>query len=100
MEDIHRSESPDRRPQRTDSELIYSYQNDFWKRAVGTPSGALSGTPQGPDGRSKDLWTEITKDLVTKEAIEAAGYAYKETESFYYVLKYLSYVRVFSVLWM
>lgn len=84
-------ESPNRRPQRTDSALIYSYENDF-KRAEETPSGALRSTPQGPDDRSKDLWTEITKDLVTKEAIEAAGYDYQETESFYYVLQYLSYV--------
>ncbi|RHZ61338.1 uncharacterized protein CDV56_107830 [Aspergillus thermomutatus] len=37
------------------------------------------------------LWTEITKDLVVKEAIERAGYEYEETESFYYIFSYLRY---------
>jgi hypothetical protein len=37
------------------------------------------------------LWTEITKDLVVKEAIERAGYEYEETDSFYYIFSYLGY---------
>ncbi|KAF4182932.1 hypothetical protein CNMCM8927_009036 [Aspergillus lentulus] len=37
------------------------------------------------------LWTEITKDLVVREAIERAGYEYEETESFYYIFSYLGY---------
>ncbi|RLL98133.1 hypothetical protein CFD26_106742 [Aspergillus turcosus] len=37
------------------------------------------------------LWTEITKDLVVKEAIERAGYEYEETDSFYYIFSYLRY---------
>ncbi|EGE81583.2 hypothetical protein BDDG_04526 [Blastomyces dermatitidis ATCC 18188] len=37
------------------------------------------------------LWTEITKDLVVKEAIERAGYDYEETQYFYYVFAYLKY---------
>ena len=40
----------------------------------------------------KEMWTEITKDLVTKEAIEEMGYAYEETEPFFYVMDYLKYV--------
>ena len=40
------------------------------------------------------LWTEITKDLVVKEAIEQSGYDYEETEFFYYVLTYLRYVWI------
>jgi hypothetical protein len=39
------------------------------------------------------LWTEITKDLVSKEALEKAGYEYEETELFYYVFSYMNYVR-------
>lgn len=41
----------------------------------------------------KRLWTEITKDLVVREAIERAGYEYEETDYFYYIFSYLHYVR-------
>jgi hypothetical protein len=50
------------------------------------PSGELSRT------RKSDMWTEITKDLVSKEAIEYMGYSYEETEYFFYVMEYLRYV--------
>ena len=42
----------------------------------------------------KEMWTEITKDLVVKEAIEMFGCEYEETEAFYYVMDYLKYVCV------
>lgn len=38
------------------------------------------------------MWTEITKDLVIKEAIEEMGLDYEETEFFFYVMVYLRYV--------
>ena len=38
------------------------------------------------------MWTEITKDLVSEEAIREVGYEYEETEEFYYVMEYLRYV--------
>ncbi len=38
------------------------------------------------------MWTEITKDLVSEEAIKERGYEYEETEEFYYVMEYLRYV--------
>ena len=38
------------------------------------------------------LWTEITKDLVLKEAIKEMGYEYEETDDFYYIISYLRYV--------
>ncbi|KAL2220126.1 hypothetical protein M432DRAFT_674956 [Thermoascus aurantiacus ATCC 26904] len=41
--------------------------------------------------RRDRLWTEITKDLVVREAIERAGYEYEETEYFYYIFAYLRY---------
>lgn len=44
---------------------------------------------QNPKDR---LWTEITKDLVVKEAIERSGYEFEETEFFYYIFDYLQYV--------
>lgn len=40
-------------------------------------------------GLGNELWTEITKDLVTREAIEDCGYQYEETEYFYYIFEYL-----------
>lgn len=42
--------------------------------------------------KRSDMWTEITKDLVTRDAIEELGYEYEETEYFYYILQYLRYV--------
>lgn len=41
---------------------------------------------------SRDMWTEITKDLVCREAIEQMGYAYEETKWFFYIMDYLKYV--------
>jgi len=40
-------------------------------------------------GLGNELWTEITKDLVTREAIEDCGYPFEETEYFYYIFEYL-----------
>ena len=42
--------------------------------------------------KSADMWTEITKDLVMKEAIETMGFDYEETDYFFYVMEYLRYV--------
>lgn len=52
------------------------------------------GMPRGPKSRVGTLWTEITKDLIVKEAIERLGYDYEETEFFYYIIQYLQYVRL------
>lgn len=38
------------------------------------------------------MWTEITKDLVSEEAIKEVGYEFEETDEFYYVMEYLRYV--------
>jgi hypothetical protein len=43
---------------------------------------------------SGDVWTEITKDLVVREALEELGYEYEETEYFFYVIEYLRYVSL------
>ena len=42
----------------------------------------------------REIWTEITKDLVIHEALEARGLEYDETEFFFYVMDYLRYVRI------
>lgn len=46
-------------------------------------------------GKTRDkMWTEITKDLVIKEAVDEMGYEYEETDDFFYVIEYLRYVRL------
>ncbi|KAF4548291.1 Hypothetical protein D9617_29g006670 [Elsinoe fawcettii] len=47
----------------------------------------------GPRGR-KDMWTEVTKDLVIKEAIQRQGYPYEENDKFFFVTQYLNYEDV------
>ncbi|KAL7910128.1 hypothetical protein GGI35DRAFT_355896 [Trichoderma velutinum] len=45
----------------------------------------------------KEMWTEITKDLVIREAIEELGYEYEETDQFFYVMDYLKYDDVLQL---
>lgn len=65
-------------------------------REFDTPFGAPARIDDrrlpAPRRRTADMWTEITKDLVLREAIEAFGYDYEETEYFFYVMEYLRYV--------
>ncbi|OQV03937.1 hypothetical protein CLAIMM_08907 [Cladophialophora immunda] len=50
------------------------------------------GRRYGKERDPKDgLWTEVTKDLVVKEAIQEMGYEYEETDDFYYIIAYLRY---------
>ena len=46
----------------------------------------------GTRPKTDKMWTEITKDLVVKDALEGSGYEYEETEYFFYVMEYLRYV--------
>lgn len=48
----------------------------------------------GQKTKEEVMWTEITKDLVIKDAIEEMGYDYEETEFFFYVMVYLRYVSL------
>jgi hypothetical protein len=41
-----------------------------------------------------DRWTEITKKLVVKEAIEQMGYEYEEMRTVYYIFSYLKSVCI------
>lgn len=54
--------------------------------------GSVGRRYQGVKDRRENLWTEITKDLVIKEAIEKMGYDFEETDYFYYIIAYLRYV--------
>ncbi|KAH8885785.1 hypothetical protein GQ53DRAFT_354255 [Thozetella sp. PMI_491] len=47
--------------------------------------------------RKPETWTEITKDLIVREAIEELGYEYEETEFFFYVMQYLRYEDVLEL---
>ncbi|KAL1871980.1 hypothetical protein VTK73DRAFT_1810 [Phialemonium thermophilum] len=47
--------------------------------------------------RRTEMWTEITKDLVIREAIEDLGYEYEETESYFYIMQYLRYEDVLEI---
>ncbi|KAK7740717.1 hypothetical protein SLS53_005185 [Cytospora paraplurivora] len=53
--------------------------------------------PSTPAPKSRDMWTEVTKDLVVREAIEEAGYDYEETELFFYIMQYLRYEDVLEL---
>jgi hypothetical protein len=53
------------------------------------PRGKVGPRYIGVKNRRDRLWTEITKDLVVREAIERAGYEYEEYDSFYYIFSYL-----------
>ncbi|KAI9772670.1 MAG: hypothetical protein M1840_000265 [Geoglossum simile] len=44
-----------------------------------------------------DVWTEITRDLVVREALDELGYEYEETEFFFYVIEYLRYDDVLEL---
>lgn len=54
-----------------------------------------------PPPRKRDrMWTEVTKDLVIKEAIDEQGYEYEETDSHFYIIEYLRYVSCpIEMLW-
>ncbi|RVX69140.1 hypothetical protein B0A52_06854 [Exophiala mesophila] len=50
------------------------------------------GRRYGKEGNPTDgLWTEVTKDLVVKEAIQEMGYEFEETSDYYYIIAYLRY---------
>lgn len=44
--------------------------------------------------RPDERWTEITKDLIVREAIERLGYEFEETRKFYYIFSFLQPVSV------
>jgi len=65
-------------------------------RPAPAPAPAAGGEIGRRYGGMKDpregMWTEITKDLVVKDAITEAGYEFEETDDFFYVIAYLKYV--------
>ena len=67
-------------------------QEITWQRYNGVRRSKFIPDGRGSRLRRQDLWTEITRDLVTREAIEQMGYPYDETEYFFYISEYLRYV--------
>lgn len=41
-----------------------------------------------------ERWTEITKDLVVREAIERLGYEFEETRMYYYIFSFMEPVSI------
>ncbi|KAL9620071.1 MAG: hypothetical protein Q9160_005361 [Pyrenula sp. 1 TL-2023] len=62
--------------------------------SAGAGGAQLGRRYEGVRDKKEALWTEITKDLVIREAIEEAGYEFEETDDFYYVIAYLKYVSI------
>ncbi|KAM0333501.1 hypothetical protein ACHAQA_002164 [Verticillium albo-atrum] len=51
-----------------------------------------------PKPKQDQMWTEITKDLVCREAVLECGYDFEETEDFFYVMQYLKYDNVLELI--
>lgn len=72
------------------------YEREY-ERIEETTNDRRVGLPRPLRTRVGDLWTEITKDLVVREAIEELGYDFEETEYFFYVIQYLGYEDVLEL---
>jgi hypothetical protein len=57
---------------------------------TGTATGAQAEESSSTDDR--DLWTEVPKFMVEKEALEQLGHEYEETDNYFYTPGYLQSV--------
>ncbi|KAJ9612068.1 hypothetical protein H2200_003663 [Cladophialophora chaetospira] len=55
------------------------------------PNGEIARRYGRERNVKEGLWTEVTKDLVVKEAIQEMGYEFEETDEFYYIFQFLGY---------
>ncbi|TDZ15053.1 hypothetical protein Cob_v012031 [Colletotrichum orbiculare MAFF 240422] len=53
--------------------------------------------PRPSPQKRSEMWTEITKDLVIRDAIIELGYDFEETEYFFYIMQYLKYDDVLEL---
>lgn len=69
------------------------YEREYEREEItgGREMGKWKGKKEEKE-KDHPYWTEITKDLVVREAIEEMGYEFDETEDFFYVIQYLKYV--------
>ncbi|ROV94222.1 hypothetical protein VSDG_05687 [Cytospora chrysosperma] len=86
-------------PPRGDRLSVQIYDKDREVDIEKTTDRRISLRPSlpTPTPKSRDMWTEVTKDLVVREAIEEAGYDCEETESFFYIMQYLRYEDVLEL---
>lgn len=56
----------------------------------------VSGRRAASRPREREKWTEITRDLVNKEAIRRMGYQFEENGHYLYVMRYLNSVSRFA----
>jgi hypothetical protein len=71
----------------------------LYKNVFSTDNHSVGEFNVKPRKKDKDMWTEVTKDLVLREAIEQMGYSCEETEDFFYVMEYLKYVSSSPPIW-
>lgn len=86
-QDVPPSRHQDRKTKFTASDEQHSGDDTDYGRA------RVARRYVGVKEKRERLWTEITKDLVVKEAIERMGYEYEETVTSYFIFSYLQYVR-------
>ncbi|KAF3919500.1 hypothetical protein ABW20_dc0100790 [Dactylellina cionopaga] len=61
-----------------------------WNSSSFNANAGVRRSSKHPEKTAKgELWTEITKDLVSAESLEEFGYNYEETDNFVYVFDYL-----------
>lgn len=82
---------PPRERERTTSVSVYDREKEIDIEKI-TDRRITRTTAPPPPPPPKEMWTEITKDLVCREAIEELGYDYEETKWFFYIMDYLRYV--------
>ncbi|KAH7081397.1 hypothetical protein BKA63DRAFT_561942 [Paraphoma chrysanthemicola] len=85
--DIRRRESRSRGPGRG-----REYEDLNLEIDINRENGEFNVKP-----RKKDMWTEVTKDLVIREAIDQMGYSCEETDDFFYIMEYLRYEDVLQL---
>lgn len=86
--DIRRRESRSRGPGRG-----REYEDLNLEIDINRENGEFNVKPR----KNKDMWTEVTKDLVIREAIDQMGYSCEETDDFFYVMEYLRYEDVLQL---
>jgi len=60
-----------------------------WNSSTFANGGVRRSSKHREKTTQGELWTEITKDLVSAEALEEFGYNFEETDTFVYVFDYL-----------
>ncbi|CAH0040194.1 unnamed protein product [Clonostachys solani] len=80
-----------RKPSPEKKDKVYEREREVdFERTVDV---VRSKTPQP----KREMWTEISKDLVSRSAIEYMGYEYEDSPGFFYIMDYLKYDDVLQL---